>query len=341
MYKLVNITGTRNVIDECINTGVKKLVYTSSGGVIFNGELEVINVDERIDYPEKQLDYYNETKVAAEKMVLAANSDSLLTCAIRPAGIFGPGDQQGIQAYHQVMKNNQTRWQMGSNDNLADFTYVGNVAHAHLLAADKLGKRFSYDTLSDPLPAINISLGNHRVPTSDAHPLGPNIIPGEADLAAAKKFEAGEIELSDYRPVLRNKMDQFSAQAENDHGSCPIAGQAFFITNGEPLYFWEFPRALWKELGHTPPYLIKIPNAFCLILADLAATYSWLRGTEPGLTRFRVANTIVSRNYDIEKARRMLGYEPIVSLDEGIKRWATWYLAESTKQMVQETEKTK
>jgi sterol-4alpha-carboxylate 3-dehydrogenase (decarboxylating) len=57
--------------------------------VVFNGQ-DLINVDERIPFPEKPLDAYNESKAKAEELVLAANGiDGLLTVALRPAGIFG------------------------------------------------------------------------------------------------------------------------------------------------------------------------------------------------------------------------------------------------------------
>lgn len=69
--------------------GVRKLVYTSSAGVVFNGQ-DLINVDERVPYPAKAMDAYNESKAKAEAMVLEANGvKGLLTVALRPAGIFG------------------------------------------------------------------------------------------------------------------------------------------------------------------------------------------------------------------------------------------------------------
>lgn len=47
----VNVGGTTNVVEACKATGVRKLVYTSSGGVVFDGR-DVINVDERCTAPE-------------------------------------------------------------------------------------------------------------------------------------------------------------------------------------------------------------------------------------------------------------------------------------------------
>lgn len=114
LYEKVNVTGTRTLLDAILSPSstVSKLVYTSSGGVIYSGKEDICDADERLDYPAVALDAYNETKVAAEKMVLEANGQEkggeggakLLTCAIRPAGIFGPGDRQMISGFYSVVK---------------------------------------------------------------------------------------------------------------------------------------------------------------------------------------------------------------------------------------------
>jgi sterol-4alpha-carboxylate 3-dehydrogenase (decarboxylating) len=89
LYWKVNVDGTRAVIAAAQENKVPKLVYTSSAGVVFNGQ-DLIDVDERIPLPEKPLDAYNESKAKGEELVIAANGvDGLLTVALRPAGIFG------------------------------------------------------------------------------------------------------------------------------------------------------------------------------------------------------------------------------------------------------------
>lgn len=89
IYWKVNVEGTKAVIAAAVAHGVSKLVFTSSAGVIFSGN-DIIDVDERVEFPEKALDAYNESKAKAEELILAANGkDGLLTVALRPAGIFG------------------------------------------------------------------------------------------------------------------------------------------------------------------------------------------------------------------------------------------------------------
>jgi sterol-4alpha-carboxylate 3-dehydrogenase (decarboxylating) len=72
----------------------------------------------------------------AEIAVLEANRkpETFLTCAIRPAGIIGEGDAQALPKMVSSYRKGQTRFQVGDNHNLFDFTYVYNVAHGHALA---------------------------------------------------------------------------------------------------------------------------------------------------------------------------------------------------------------
>ena len=168
LYRKVNVEGTKCVIEACQQSGVKALVYTSSASVISDNKSDLINADERwpIIPPSAQTEYYSQTKVStvsccfrfrflshiqyknctlkpsqaeAEALVLAANrSPKLLTVSLRPSGIFGPGDVQLIPPILNLYRTQKTGWQLGPNENLFDFTYVTNVAHAHLLAARAL-----------------------------------------------------------------------------------------------------------------------------------------------------------------------------------------------------------
>ena len=89
VYHKVNVEGTKTVIAASLANGVKKLVYTSSAGLVFSGE-DIIDIDERLPSPEKPMDAYNETKAIAERLVIEANGqEGLKTVSLRPSGIFG------------------------------------------------------------------------------------------------------------------------------------------------------------------------------------------------------------------------------------------------------------
>lgn len=77
------------MISAAVSTGVKKLVFTSSSSVVFEGN-DLSDVDERLPYSEKPVDAYTDSKAKAEIAVLEANGKGgLLTVALRPAAIFG------------------------------------------------------------------------------------------------------------------------------------------------------------------------------------------------------------------------------------------------------------
>jgi sterol-4alpha-carboxylate 3-dehydrogenase (decarboxylating) len=83
------VEGTRQIIDAAVKLNIKKLVYTSSAGVVFVGE-DLENATEDLPYPTVPMDPYNETKALAEQMVIAANGQNgLMTVALRPASIYG------------------------------------------------------------------------------------------------------------------------------------------------------------------------------------------------------------------------------------------------------------
>ncbi len=89
----VNVTGTQNIIDQCLKHRVKKLVYISSTGAI--PELPPGNKIVEVDHfdPDKVVGYYSVTKAMASQQVLdAVREYDLDASLIHPSGIFGPYD---------------------------------------------------------------------------------------------------------------------------------------------------------------------------------------------------------------------------------------------------------
>ena len=133
----VNTQGTQHVIEGCVEHGVTRLVCTSSPSVTFAGEAQE-NTDETAPYPARWLAHYPHSKALAEQKVLSANGQSgLLTCALRPHLIWGPGDTQLLPRLLEKARAGRLA-QVGDNTNLIDTVYVENAAAAHLLALDRL-----------------------------------------------------------------------------------------------------------------------------------------------------------------------------------------------------------
>lgn len=132
----INTRGTENVLWACRQQGVGRLVYTSSPSVVYDGQPHV-DADESLPYPESFLCYYPHTKMLAERAVLGACDDSLLTVALRPHLIWGPRDNHLVPRLIQRARSGRLR-QVGDGGNLISMSYVENAAAAHLQAHDAL-----------------------------------------------------------------------------------------------------------------------------------------------------------------------------------------------------------
>ncbi len=102
-----------------------------------------------------------------------------------------------------------------------------------------------------------------------------------------------------------------------------VSGEAFFVTNGEPMPFWDFVGQVLEEMN-LPPIKAAVPYRLAWTIAALAEGVDALRGgklgSNNGLSRFAVNYMCTHHYFKIDKAREVLGYEPRVSIREGIAR---------------------
>ena len=137
----VNVDGTKNLVHAAQQAGVKRFVYTASNSVVMGGEA-IVNGDETMPYTTKYNDLYTETKVAAEKFVLSENGgpdgQGMLTCSIRPSGIWGVGDQTMFRMLFESVVAGHVKVLIGSKNAKLDNSYVHNLIHGFLLAAAHL-----------------------------------------------------------------------------------------------------------------------------------------------------------------------------------------------------------
>lgn len=146
LIEAVNVQGTQNILTACIKHGVSRLVYTSTFNVVFGGQV-IENGDETLPYLPLHLhpDHYSRTKSLAEMAVLKANgttlqdgSGVLRTCALRPAGIYGPGEQRHLPRIVSYIEMGIFRFVYGKSNSLVEFVHVDNLVSAHELAAEAL-----------------------------------------------------------------------------------------------------------------------------------------------------------------------------------------------------------
>ncbi len=159
-FYAANVLGTKHVIDACRQHEIRRLVYTSSPSVVFDGS-DMEGVNESVPYPEKYKAFYPETKAKAEQLVLQANDKQLATVALRPHLIWGPEDNHLVPRILDRGAKGALR-RIGRRDCLADTIYIDNAATAHLQAADQLdigsivaGKAY-FLSQGEPLPIWEI-----------------------------------------------------------------------------------------------------------------------------------------------------------------------------------------
>ena len=163
----------------------------------------------------------------------------------------------------------------------------------------------------------------------------PHVVFGPGDTrflpAVLERAKAGRLKLgvgrrrslSDFT-YIDNLIDALlKADAALRHQPPVGLGEAYFVSNGEPMDFFDFVGRVLAELG-LPPVKGRVPFALAYGAAAVAEQWQSLRGVpvghEDGLSRFAVRYMCTHHYFSIAKARRDLGYEPQVDLTEGIKR---------------------
>ncbi|XP_062173553.1 3beta-hydroxysteroid-dehydrogenase/decarboxylase isoform X2 [Alnus glutinosa] len=243
-WYMIIVQGAKNVINACRECKVRRLIYNSSADVVFDGLHDINNGDECLTYPWKFEDMMSDLKAQAEALVLFANNiDGLLTCALRPSNVFGPGDTQLLPLLVNLVKSGWAKYIIGSGENMSDFTYVENVTHAHICAEEAL----------------------------------------------------------DFRMVS-------------------VAGKAFFISNIEPMKFWEFVSRISEGLGYQRPF-IKVPVT---VVGYILLIFKWMHGKlgfkkyNHSVSAYYIQLASRTRTFDCTAAQKHIGYSPVVSLEEAV-----------------------
>jgi nucleoside-diphosphate-sugar epimerase len=239
----VNLGGTKNIIEACKAHSIPKLVYISSASAVYEG-VDIENGDESLPYSSISQADYADSKIAAEKEVLAfSDTQDTVVCAIRPHVVFGPEDNRFVPNIIERLRQGRLNRAVGNRDKLSDFTYISNLVDA--------------------------------------------VVAAEAALEKDSK----------------------------------LVGQAYFVTNGEPMAFFDFVEDFVVEMGH-PKITKKVPFWLAYSVATCVEGWDIVKGgslKETGMTRFAIKYMVTHHYYSIDKARKDFGYKPKVSLAEGIK----------------------
>jgi UDP-glucose 4-epimerase len=133
----VNIKGTFNVLEACVNNKIKKLIYSSSASVYGNA----VEIPMTEEHPFNNRTFYGATKVAGEQMCRAFNERYKLNyTGLRYMNVYGPRqDYKGayvavIMRVLDRISQGQAPVIYGDGTQVFDFVYVRDVAKANICA---------------------------------------------------------------------------------------------------------------------------------------------------------------------------------------------------------------
>lgn len=195
----INVGGVDCVLEAMRQTETECLIYTSTYNVCYGGQ-EIDGGDESCPYFDvsAHTDVYSASKAQAEQLVLAANGrDNLRTCSLRPAAIYGDGEERHIpRIVAHIDSGLFSLFRIGKRS-IVDWVHVENLCQAFVCAVDKLTDTFDPKAapcgnayfISDGTPCDQwqflkpLVLARGRAPPS-------LVVPVELALAAAWAFEA-------------------------------------------------------------------------------------------------------------------------------------------------------
>jgi nucleoside-diphosphate-sugar epimerase len=101
----------------------------------------------------------------------------------------------------------------------------------------------------------------------------------------------------------------------------PLEGKKYNITNGESWEIRQLIELLFKKLDKKPCFkAIPYPLAYMVAWAMELCS-----GKEPPFTRYTLGVLAKSQTLNIQAARDELGYQPKISISDGLDRFAEWW----------------
>jgi UDP-glucose 4-epimerase len=137
LYADVNVLGSLNLLEAARKTGVRKIVYASTGGAVY-GEPRFFPVTE--DHPVDPLDPYGASKHHVEHYLYLYKANyGLDYTTLRYPNVYGPrqnpfGEAGVVAIFANKLLSGEPPVINGTGEQSRDFVFVGDVAAANVLA---------------------------------------------------------------------------------------------------------------------------------------------------------------------------------------------------------------
>ena len=134
----VNVEGTLNVLDTAVKCGIKKLVVTSTAGVL--GPSNSKPIDEECERTSEFFNSYELSKFEMEKKVLEYVEKGLLVVIVNPTRVFGPGILSEANSATKIINAYiHGKWHIipGSGNSTGNYVFIDDIVKGHILAMEK------------------------------------------------------------------------------------------------------------------------------------------------------------------------------------------------------------
>ncbi|MEK6778011.1 MAG: NAD-dependent epimerase/dehydratase family protein [bacterium] len=139
---MVNVVGSVNLLQNCVKYGVKKVIFSSSGGTVYGATEHLPAVE---DLPFSAMSPYGVTKICMEYYLPYYKAEHGLNYTVlRYSNVYGPrqdplGEAGVVAIFVQAMLSGKTPTINGDGRYVRDYVFAGDVARANYLAIEKGG----------------------------------------------------------------------------------------------------------------------------------------------------------------------------------------------------------
>jgi nucleoside-diphosphate-sugar epimerase len=145
IFHKLNVEALQKVLTASKEAGVKKVVYTSTAGVIGpSKEKPMREQDPRIT---GFFNPYESTKAESEKVALDFANNGLPVVILNPSRIYGPGLDTGSNPFTKIVERYiKGTWKIipGSGEDIGSYPYIDDVVDGHIaaMAKGRSGERY-------------------------------------------------------------------------------------------------------------------------------------------------------------------------------------------------------
>ncbi|MGH3144772.1 MAG: SDR family oxidoreductase [Rubrobacter sp.] len=193
----VNVLGTVRLLQSCVEHGVGRVIFASSGGAVY-GEQEAFPATE--DHPQYPISPYGVSKLAGERYLHYYRVQHGLTyVALRYANVYGPRqDPHGEAGVVSIFSGNLAAGRPstinGSGEQTRDYVYVEDVARANVLALEEDVPDGAYNVGTGVETSVNeLYEWLRRISGHDLPPKHGSAKPGEQQRSSVDPAKAARV----------------------------------------------------------------------------------------------------------------------------------------------------